>query len=316
MINPELRNSLRCTIHNAMIDGPRLESDLQSDFDAAVDGILDNVIALLDLAIERTAVTLKAGSFVINPVLADPAEEAWKLYCKETAGDMHVADSWEQLSDKVKAIYLNKVTLIRVATDALSPAIVRLGAQPEEQRQPDQGTTSTSDAPQNSSPQERSLDDTELGQRAREGFSEELTSSSSNYGEMITVDGREYRKFIRYPEEVTDGTLRCIRCGQIDEDEIHDHALCVDALSTSSVHPLARFRSPTAVRPGLYRVHWKSGGSSLAAIGMGANGNRWIAPTNWIRPADMPRPGTWGDIERLEPIVEQRLAHYASKDQR
>lgn len=32
---------------------------------------------------------------------------------------------------------------------------------------------------------------------------------------------------------------------------------------------------------GLYRVHWKSGSSSLASIGSMHNGDRWISPTNW-----------------------------------
>lgn len=67
-------------------------------------------------------------------------------------------------------------------------------------------------------------------------------------------------------------------------------------------HPLARFGSPTAAPLGLYRIHWKSGGSSLAAIGMMENGDRWIAPTNWLRPGMMPSAGEWGEIERLEPI--------------
>lgn len=49
-------------------------------------------------------------------------------------------------------------------------------------------------------------------------------------GEMIEIDGEKYRKFIRYPEEVTDGTLRCIRCGQIDEDGFHDDDICRAAL--------------------------------------------------------------------------------------
>lgn len=44
--------------------------------------------------------------------------------------------------------------------------------------------------------------------------------------ETIKIDGRSYRKFIRHPEEITDGTLRCISCGQIDEDEYHDDDLC------------------------------------------------------------------------------------------
>lgn len=40
--------------------------------------------------------------------------------------------------------------------------------------------------------------------------------------ETITIDGREYRKFIRYPSAVSDGTCRCITCGQIDEQPWHD----------------------------------------------------------------------------------------------
>jgi len=33
---------------------------------------------------------------------------------------------------------------------------------------------------------------------------------------------------------------------------------------------------------GLYKVFWSSGGFSLAAIGSLRDGQRWIAPTNWI----------------------------------
>jgi hypothetical protein len=32
---------------------------------------------------------------------------------------------------------------------------------------------------------------------------------------------------------------------------------------------------------GLYEVFWKSGGSSLAAVGSLHNGDRWLAPCNW-----------------------------------
>jgi len=34
---------------------------------------------------------------------------------------------------------------------------------------------------------------------------------------------------------------------------------------------------------GLYEIRWKSGSVSLAAIGVNANGEHWIAPINWIR---------------------------------
>jgi hypothetical protein len=32
---------------------------------------------------------------------------------------------------------------------------------------------------------------------------------------------------------------------------------------------------------GLYRVYWKSGGTSVAAIGQTSDGTKWVAPTNW-----------------------------------
>jgi hypothetical protein len=33
---------------------------------------------------------------------------------------------------------------------------------------------------------------------------------------------------------------------------------------------------------GIYRVYWKTGGCSVASVGFFANGERWIAPANWI----------------------------------
>lgn len=44
--------------------------------------------------------------------------------------------------------------------------------------------------------------------------------------ETITIDGQEYQKFIRYPLPVTDGTCRCVTCGQIDEQPWHDPEIC------------------------------------------------------------------------------------------
>lgn len=44
--------------------------------------------------------------------------------------------------------------------------------------------------------------------------------------EKIVIKGRSYSKFIRWPEKVRDGTVRCVACGQIDEPEYHDADLC------------------------------------------------------------------------------------------
>lgn len=39
---------------------------------------------------------------------------------------------------------------------------------------------------------------------------------------------------------------------------------------------------------GIYRVWWKGTlhGYSLAAMGMLPSGQRWLAPTNWVRPSE------------------------------
>jgi hypothetical protein len=42
----------------------------------------------------------------------------------------------------------------------------------------------------------------------------------------IQIGRRSYRKFIPYPQEVRDGTVRCIFCGQIDEPEYHEGKYC------------------------------------------------------------------------------------------
>lgn len=36
--------------------------------------------------------------------------------------------------------------------------------------------------------------------------------------------------------------------------------------------------------PGFYKLHWTSGGTSYAAVGVTEYGGRWIAPCNWVQP--------------------------------
>jgi hypothetical protein len=47
-------------------------------------------------------------------------------------------------------------------------------------------------------------------------------------GDTIEINGRTYRRFIPHPQVVDDGTVRCIFCGQIDDDPWHDMKLCLD----------------------------------------------------------------------------------------
>lgn len=36
------------------------------------------------------------------------------------------------------------------------------------------------------------------------------------------------------------------------------------------------------IPPGLYRLHWRAGGSDLAAVGRHSDGSRWFAPCDWV----------------------------------
>lgn len=65
--------------------------------------------------------------------------------------------------------------------------------------------------------------------------------------EMIKIGDREYRKFIPFPEVITDGTHRCIRCGQIDEEDYHDHDLCVAAFDKPAQLPVPEAPPPRNV---------------------------------------------------------------------
>lgn len=42
----------------------------------------------------------------------------------------------------------------------------------------------------------------------------------------INIDGQVFRRFIKWPEEITDGTPRCFVCGQIDDPQYHEADLC------------------------------------------------------------------------------------------
>lgn len=73
------------------------------------------------------------------------------------------------------------------------------------------------------------------------------------------------------------------------------------------------------LRHGLYRVYWKSGGSSLASVGSFASGQRWFAPTNWISlVTEESAARLWKSIKRVEslekPIEEERLRMSEQRD--
>lgn len=51
---------------------------------------------------------------------------------------------------------------------------------------------------------------------------------------------------------------------------------------------------------GLHRVHWKSGGSSLVAVGKQPDGRLWFAPCNWASPSSDTSAEFWSDIDHAE----------------
>lgn len=57
----------------------------------------------------------------------------------------------------------------------------------------------------------------------------ELLAFAAITDDIIVIGGTTYQRFVRFPHAVTDGTHRCIACGQIDEPEYHDWGLCKEA---------------------------------------------------------------------------------------
>lgn len=58
------------------------------------------------------------------------------------------------------------------------------------------------------------------------------------------------------------------------------------------------------LEPGLYRIYWRDGGSSLASVGMEADGARWLAPTNWVVPATSSQAKkNWQKVVRVEKLM-------------
>ena len=57
-----------------------------------------------------------------------------------------------------------------------------------------------------------------------------------------------------------------------------------------------------ALKIGLYKVKWKNGGGkSLVAVGQGANGDKWIAPINWIGGSTFDLK-VWNDVKKVKLI--------------
>lgn len=54
------------------------------------------------------------------------------------------------------------------------------------------------------------------------------------------------------------------------------------------------------LKHGLYRVYWKSGPYSLAAIGSNSAGEKWLAPTNWIKVCHHTTQKIWKHVKMVK----------------
>ena len=76
--------------------------------------------------------------------------------------------------------------------------------------------------------------------------------------------------------------------------------------ATAEIKPI-----PLILSPGLYHIKWKDGGESEAAVGVTADGGRWLAPTNWIAPGDLAKHiNNIADAQRLNRLP----AHVTGED--
>lgn len=74
-----------------------------------------------------------------------------------------------------------------------------------------------------------------------------INTSTSRIEDEIVIGGRKYRRFldprgVQHPFD--DGTLRCIRCGQIDDEPYHDSDLCRSDIWQGVVRQVAEYDLP------------------------------------------------------------------------
>lgn len=52
------------------------------------------------------------------------------------------------------------------------------------------------------------------------------------------------------------------------------------------------------LNPGLYKIYWKTGEYSYAAVGVLPDGGKWLAPINWVRPTE--NQNIWKKVKSVE----------------
>ena len=61
------------------------------------------------------------------------------------------------------------------------------------------------------------------------------------------------------------------------------------------------------LKPGAYVLSWKTGGASLATVGITKDGGRWLAPVNWVSPSIDQK--FWRKVKNAELVGEIGRAH-------
>jgi hypothetical protein len=61
--------------------------------------------------------------------------------------------------------------------------------------------------------------------------------------------------------------------------------------------------------PGVYRIWWEEGGSSVASVGILHDGTPWFMPANWTGDGKIQASTDWDDVERVELIAQGPYDH-------
>jgi hypothetical protein len=78
-------------------------------------------------------------------------------------------------------------------------------------------------------------------------------------------------------------------------------------LARNGTCPTCRQATAEPATIGLYRLYWKEGGFSLAAVGMSADGSMWFAPVNWCDGGI--RQTSWATVAGWEPVDDGLIKH-------
>lgn len=114
------------------------------------------------------------------------------------------------------------------------------------------------------------------------------------HGPTIEIGGRTFRRFIPPPGPVTDGTLRCAHCGQIDDEPWHDAEICAERCARVEYYRAGEDRNEAAYgrKSTLHTYAQMTDGSLWPMCGYGwnrSNGERFSI----LRKS----PGTEGDCK-------------------